>query len=106
MKRFATLDSFRWGRLLNSSPLGLRPGDSLARAHARQSVVGQLMQVQRATDAAPAVASLKPLADLANAWRALVAVRIHSYRPEKHYMRGPGPKCLEKNARDGLASQQ
>jgi len=22
------------------------------------------------------------------------------YRPERHYMRGPGPKCREKAARD------
>ena len=24
---------------------------------------------------------------------------LHPYRPEKHYMRGPGPKCREKNSR-------
>jgi hypothetical protein len=29
--------------------------------------------------------------DLADAFRALV--QFESYRPERHYMRGPGPKC-------------
>jgi hypothetical protein len=36
---------------------------------------------------------------LLNSWRAWVANRLHPYRPEMHYMRGPGPKCREKSAR-------
>jgi hypothetical protein len=27
-----------------------------------------------------------------NAWRTLVSVDARPYRPEAHYMRGPGPK--------------
>jgi hypothetical protein len=63
------------------------------------------MQVQRVAGAAPALPSLKALADLANIWRALLTSHAHAYRPEKHYMRGPGPKWREKHARDGAAAQ-
>jgi hypothetical protein len=38
-------------------------------------------------------------------WRWLKISRFHSYRPELHYMRGPGPKSQEKHARGiGFAS--
>jgi hypothetical protein len=26
----------------------------------------------------------------------LAVARLHAYRPELHYMRGPGPKCEER----------
>ena len=40
----------------------------------------------------------------AGRWRWLSAL-FDPYRPELHYMRGPGPKWREKHARDaGLAS--
>jgi hypothetical protein len=29
-------------------------------------------------------------------WRNLKAAMFDSYRPERHYMRGPGPKCRAK----------
>jgi hypothetical protein len=29
-------------------------------------------------------------------WRSLKTTIFNSYRPELHYMRGPGPKCREK----------
>jgi hypothetical protein len=32
-----------------------------------------------------------------HAWRRLA----NPYHPERHYMRGPGPKCRERLARDG-----
>jgi hypothetical protein len=32
-----------------------------------------------------------------NAWRALLAERARTYRPEAHYMRGPGPKWRAKH---------
>jgi hypothetical protein len=32
------------------------------------------------------------------AWTALVARQMDVYRPEAHYMRGPGPKCRAKFA--------
>ena len=34
----------------------------------------------------------------ANAWRTLITMPSSSYRPEAHYMGGPGPKCREKHA--------
>jgi hypothetical protein len=33
------------------------------------------------------------------AWRELVRELTDSYRPELHYMRGPGPKWAEKHGR-------
>jgi hypothetical protein len=36
----------------------------------------------------------KPL--LSGCWSSL-ARWLHPYRPEKHYMRGPGPRCREKS---------
>ncbi len=43
---------------------------------------------------------------LANAWRTLWADRRVSYRPEKHYMRGPGPKWREKHAQGRNAAER
>jgi hypothetical protein len=40
----------------------------------------------------------RPLTSLAQAWRALTDAWTASYRPEKHYMRGPGPKWHAKHA--------
>ena len=34
-------------------------------------------------------------------WRRLTASLLDPYRPELHYMRGPGPKWREKHARGG-----
>ncbi|HYH70756.1 MAG TPA: hypothetical protein VEX16_05585 [Methyloceanibacter sp.] len=34
---------------------------------------------------------------LRKAWRELVRELTDSYRPELHYMRGPGPKWTEKH---------
>jgi hypothetical protein len=45
------------------------------------------------------VVCLSPgLAPLVNAWRKLKQQIFDSYRPELHYMRGPGPKWREKHA--------
>jgi hypothetical protein len=57
------------------------------------------MQIQTASNAAYFPERFKSWIDLANAWRALMANQRSSYRPEKHYMRGPGPKWREKHAR-------
>jgi hypothetical protein len=32
-------------------------------------------------------------------WRQFVAKAFNPYRPELHYMRGPGPACRAKQAR-------
>jgi hypothetical protein len=63
------------------------------------------MQVQRVEDAGTASASLRAFAEIAGAWRSLIRSQLDAYRPEKHYMRGPGPKWREKHARDGAAAQ-
>ena len=56
------------------------------------------MQTQTALNAAYFPERFKNWIDLASAWRVLMATHRSSYRPEKHYMRGPGPKCREKYA--------
>jgi len=57
------------------------------------------MQIQTASNATYFPERFKSWIDLASAWRALMANQRNPYRPEKHYMRGPGPKCREKHAR-------
>jgi hypothetical protein len=42
-----------------------------------------------------ACAALKLVAKLANYWRTVLADQESRYRPELHYMRGPGPKWRE-----------
>jgi hypothetical protein len=39
----------------------------------------------------------KPLAEFRAFWRAFFARAFNPYRPELHYMRGPGPKWREKH---------
>ena len=39
----------------------------------------------------------KPLAELRSFWRQFVAKAFNPYRPELHYMRGPGPACRAKH---------
>ena len=34
-------------------------------------------------------------AQLVTSWRSQLADWLNPYRPERHYMRGPGPKCRE-----------
>lgn len=49
---------------------------------------------------APAHASAaltRPLAELRTFWRQLVARAFNPYRPELHYMRGPGPAWRAKH---------
>jgi uncharacterized membrane protein len=40
------------------------------------------------------------LVAMAKIWRRIKNEIFDSYRPELHYMRGPGPKWREKHARD------
>jgi hypothetical protein len=44
-----------------------------------------------------AALALAPESRLADAWRKLVKEVFDPYRPELHYMRGPGPKWREKH---------
>jgi hypothetical protein len=42
----------------------------------------------------------KPLAEFRAFWRAFFAKAFNPYRPELHYMRGPGPAWRAKHMRD------
>ena len=44
--------------------------------------------------ATPALAG--PFAEIRAFWRQFVAKAFNPYRPELHYMRGPGPACRAK----------
>jgi hypothetical protein len=54
------------------------------------------------TGIAEAAAATSPPAALfrisAQRWRKQMARLFDPYRPELHYLRGPGPKCREKQA--------
>jgi hypothetical protein len=39
---------------------------------------------------------------ISRAWKAFAAHVFVSYRPERHYMRGPGPKWHEKYGHHGI----
>jgi hypothetical protein len=59
--------------------------------------------VSRVLFAPPALGRV--LDPTARGWRRLTAPLLDPYRPELHYMRGPGPKWWEKHAR-GLGSRR
>jgi hypothetical protein len=42
------------------------------------------------------------LMEVARTWRTLTHDLADPYRPERHYMRGPGPKWREKHSNDRL----
>jgi hypothetical protein len=42
------------------------------------------------------------LGPIAALWRKLTRHLGSGYRPERHYMRGPGPKWHEHNSRDSM----
>jgi len=44
----------------------------------------------------------KAVADL---WRSVTSELLTDYRPERHYMRGPGPKWRAKHARSAVAAE-
>jgi len=44
----------------------------------------------------------KAVADL---WQTLTTDLFGTYRPEQHYMRGPGPKYRAKHARNTIVSE-
>jgi len=46
------------------------------------------------------IAPAKPFAEFCAFWRAFFARAFNPYRPELHYMRGPGPACRAKHMRD------
>jgi hypothetical protein len=44
----------------------------------------------------------KAVADL---WRTVTSDLFNEYRPERHYMRGPGPKWRAKHARNSVTNE-
>ena len=38
-------------------------------------------------------------------WRTVTSDLFNQYRPEQHYMRGPGPKWRAKHARPSVAAE-
>jgi hypothetical protein len=44
----------------------------------------------------------KAVADL---WRTVTSDLFNEYRPERHYMRGPGPKWRAKHARNTVTAE-
>ena len=45
-----------------------------------------------------AIVAVRARVSLVNFFRMQIAVNVRTYRPEKYYMRGPGPKWREKHA--------
>jgi len=52
--------------------------------------------------AAGLVSAPRGMTSAVELWHALKKVLLHRYRPELHYMRGPGPKWHEKHG--GMAA--
>jgi hypothetical protein len=63
------------------------------------SVMATIVSASRSTPAAEAAVE-KPLAEFLAFWRAFLAKAFNPYRPELHYMRGPGPAWRAKHMRD------
>ena len=53
------------------------------------------------TSASGTPAAASPFQTTVRRWRREIARVFDPYRPELHYMRGPGPKCREKQAQAG-----
>jgi hypothetical protein len=53
--------------------------------------------ISSAALSAPANRTAKPFAELRAFWRQFFARAFNPYRPELHYMRGPGPACRAKH---------
>jgi hypothetical protein len=54
--------------------------------------------VQTSLNAAHCALSIRPLIEFSRTWLRRLAGGKQAYRPERHYMRGPGPKWHEKRA--------
>ena len=42
---------------------------------------------------------------VADLWRSVTTDLFGTYHPERHYMRGPGPKWRAKHARNGVTAE-
>jgi hypothetical protein len=59
-----------------------------------------IISASRSAPAAGHVAVEKPLAEFRAFWLAFFMKAFNPYRPELHYMRGPGPAWRAKHKRD------
>lgn len=62
------------------------------------------MNLRHPTMTVLASAAVEAWGLLKNSVRALLADHGHVYRPEAHYMRGPGPKWREKHPHGGITT--
>jgi hypothetical protein len=58
-------------------------------------VIGEVSEMAKSREMVQS-ANMSPTKAFA-AWQALTKALFDDYRPEKHYMRGPGPKWREKH---------
>jgi hypothetical protein len=58
-----------------------------------------IIDIEETTTGAPLPVNL--FRTMARRWHRHTAHLFHPYRPERHYMRGPGPKWREKNGLSG-----
>ena len=61
--------------------------------------MAMIVSASHATPATGHVRAEKPLAEFRAFWRAFFARAFNPYRPELHYMRGPGPAWRAKHMR-------
>lgn len=59
-----------------------------------------VLTLRPSRQAADAVFAAVGLAVMAEIWRSWSKELFGAYRPERHYMRGPGPKWHEKHAQE------
>jgi hypothetical protein len=59
-----------------------------------------VLTLRPSRQAADAVFATAGLAAMAEIWRSWSKELFGAYRPERHYMRGPGPKWHEKHAQE------
>jgi hypothetical protein len=76
-----------------------RCGRSRVRKQQGRDMAGILASIISASLSSPATGrdrQNKPLAEIRSFWRQFFVRAFDPYRPELHYMRGPGPACRAK----------
>lgn len=61
--------------------------------------MASIVSASRSTTAPARLETEKPLAEFLAFWRAFLLKAFNPYRPELHYMRGPGPAWRAKQMR-------
>jgi hypothetical protein len=84
------------GQELERAMIGPATRHSHARA-ATMAAPSSLVPVVPSAAALALVLRLPPVAKVTELWRRLARDLFDPYQPERHYMRGPGPKWREKH---------